>query len=91
MTKKKNNKTSGRYSTLILNNPIDDVVKFQECMIKSLLETSEEWDNNNDFQEIVRFQEDILAVLKLVCCKSDDISNEIIEYTPLGLRTDDIN
>lgn len=91
MTKKRNNKTSGRYSTLILNNPIDDVVKFQECMIKSLLETSEEWDNNNDFQEIVRFQEDILAVLKLVRCKSDDISNEIVEYTPLGLRTDDIN
>lgn len=89
--KEEKNDTASQYTTLVLNNHIDDVVKFQECMIKGLLETSSEWEDDMEFMVMKRFHEDILTVLKSVQSTSEIDDSEEIEYMPLGFRTDDIN
>lgn len=91
MTKKKND-TASQYTTLVLNNHINDVVKFQECMLQGVLETRDGWDDENEFLTMKRFNEDILAVLKMVQSTSEEEpEDDKVEYLPLGFRTDDIN
>lgn len=84
--------TASQYATLVLNNHIDDVVKFQECMLQGVLETRDGWDDENEFLTMKRFNEDILAVLKMVQSTSEEEpEDDKVEYMPLGFRTDDIN
>lgn len=92
MTKKKND-AANQYATLVLNNHIDDVVKFQECMLNGVLETRDGWNNEEEFMTMKRFNEDILTVLKSVQSSSEEVDDgdDNIEYMPLGFRTDDVN
>lgn len=90
--KEEKNDTASQYATLVLNNHINDVVKFQECMLQGVLETRAGWDDENEFLTMKRFNEDILAVLKMVQSTSEEEpEDDKVEYLPMGFRTDDIN